>query len=267
MSETSMGGADELRELFKKAEDAKIIGKETGGLLTGHLGHVVIAGAAGAALEDIMASEVTLVTVLVDRSSSIGARRLEDAVRAGQSALLDAFVGSKERDSILVALWTFATSVSVVHSYVPAKDATRLDGKNYRSSGSTVLYDVWCDALAANVAYAQRLRDGGTPSKSVVVVVTDGEDTGSKRTQADCARISKDLLASESFVLAFVGVGRDVNFRAVAKGMGVPDGCIAEEKTATPSALRHVFQMVSKSAIRTSQGMVRPGAAAGFFLP
>ncbi|MBI2373448.1 MAG: hypothetical protein HYV07_05560 [Deltaproteobacteria bacterium] len=55
--------------------------------------------------------------------------------------------------------------------------------------------------------------------------------------------------------------------RKVAKGMGVPDGCIAEERSATPSALRAVFQMVSRSAIRTSQGLVKPGAAAGFFAP
>ena len=34
------------------------------------------------------------------------------------------------------------------------------------------------------------------------VAITDGEDVGSRRTAANCATISRDLLASEQFVLA-----------------------------------------------------------------
>lgn len=49
--------------------------------------------------------------------------------------------------------------------------------------------------------------------------------------------------------------------------MGVPDGCVLVQRDATASALRKAFQLVSQSAIRASQGMIRPGAAAGFFTP
>ncbi len=237
------------------------------GAITGNLGAVVVAGAAGKALEDITASDVTLITLLVDRSSSIADRRLQGAVRDGQNALVDAFAGAKEKDSVLMALWTFGSSADVLHGYLPVDDAVRLDAKNYRPGGSTLLYDTWCDALTANVAYAQRLRDGGTPCRSVVVIVTDGEDVGSRRTAGDCARLSADLLASEQFTLAFVGVGKDVDFHAVAKAMGVPDGCVLVQKDATPSALRAAFTMVSRSAIRASQGRIAPGVNAGFFTP
>ena len=97
--------------------------------------------------------------------------------------------------------------------------------------------------------------------------MTDGEGCGSKRTPADCARISRDLLASELFTLALVGVGTDVNFEHVAKSMGIPPGCILWERDATPSGLRRAFQLVSRSAVRASQGKIQPGAAAGFFVP
>lgn len=257
----------QISQLFSSAVSTGVLSAGTSSLLTGHLGEVVIAGAAGMDAEEIMTSDVTLVTVLIDASSSIGDRRLEQAVREGQNALLDALSGSREADSVLVALWTFADRHQVVHSYVPVEDAVRLDAKNYSAGGMTMLYDAWCDALAANVAYAQQLRDGGTPVRSVVVVVTDGEDTGSRRSQAACARISRDLLASEQFVLAFVGVGNDVDFRAVARGMGVPEGCITVQSNATPSGLRQAFHMVSQSAIRASQGLIQPGAQAGFFMP
>ena len=258
---------DEATSLFSSATTKGVISPQTSSLITGNLGNLVLAGAAGKDLEDITASDVTLVTVLIDASSSISDRGLEKGVREGQNALLDAFAGAKDRDAVLLACWTFCGTMDVIHSYVPVPDATRLDTKNYRASGSTALYDTWCSALAANVAYAQRLRDGGTPTRSVVVVVTDGEDCGSKRTPADCARISRDLLASELFTLALVGVGTDVNFEHVAKSMGIPAGCILWERDATPSGLRRAFQLVSRSAVRASQGKIQPGAAAGFFVP
>lgn len=258
---------DEATSLLTAATTRGVLSPGSSSLLTGNLGALVLAGAAGKDLEDLTAADVTLVTVLIDASSSIADRGLEKAVREGQNALLDAFAGAKERDAVLLACWTFSGTMDVLHSYVPVEDATRLDAKNYRACGSTALYDTWCNALAANVAYAQRLRDGGTPTRSVVVVVTDGEDVGSSRTAADCARLSRDLLASELFTLALVGVGTDVNFEHVAKAMGIPPGCILWEKDATPSGLRRAFQLVSRSAVRASQGRIQPGAAAGFFAP
>lgn len=263
----STNGRDDVSQLFASAVATGVISPATSSLITGNLGPLVLAGAAGKALEDLSASDVTLVTVLIDASSSISSRGLEQAIRDGQNSLVEAFGGAKERDSILLALWTFSSDLDVLHSYVPVDQATRLDKKNYRASGSTRLYDTWCDALASNVAYAQRLRDGGTPTRSVVVVITDGEDVGSKRSTGDCARLSRDLLASELFTLAFVGVGTDVAFDQVARAMGLPDGCVLVQKDATPAGLRRTFQLVSRSAIRASQGRVQPGVNAGFFAP
>lgn len=254
-----------LRDLFARAADDGTISPQASTLITGHLGAVVVAGAAGLDTEDIAASDVTLITLLVDASSSIAFRRLEGAVREGQKALVEAMGKAKEKDSILVALWTFHHEATVLHSYVPVDDAVVLNGKNYRGSGSTHLYDTWCDALAANVAYAQRLRDSGTPCRSVVVVLTDGEDVGSARSARTCAKLSEDLLASEQFVLAFVGVGEEADFRKVARSMGVPEGSILVQKQADAAGIRHAFQMVSRSAIRASQGLIQPGANAGFF--
>jgi hypothetical protein len=258
---------DEALLLLQSATRKGVLSPATTSTLTGNLGALVLAGAAGKELEDLEAADVTLVTVLIDASSSIGDRRLEQAVRDGQNALLDAFSGSREKDGILVALWTFSSRMDVLHAYVPVEEAVRLDARNYRAGGATALYDTWCDALTANVAYAQRLRDGGTPTRSVVVVVTDGEDVGSKRTAAACARLSHDLLASELFTLAFVGVGAGTDFEQVARSMGVPDGCTLVQRDATPAGLRRAFALVSRSAIRASQGTVRPGPAAGFFAP
>lgn len=256
-----------IRSLLAGAVSSGTLSAASAQLIDGNLGDIVIAGAAGKDLEEIEAADVTLVTVLLDKSSSIGMAGLEAAVRDGYGVLLDAFQSSRESDAIMVALWLFDHEPHVVHSYVPVDEATRLNASIYQSGGATALYDTWCDALTANVAYAQRLRDGGTPCRSIVVVITDGEDCGSKRRAGDCKRLSTDVLASEQFVLAFVGVGASADFRKVAKAMGVPKDAIAVQPQATAARLRQVFQLVSQSAIRASQAMVTPSQGAGFFSP
>lgn len=256
----------DLSTLFARAQAQGTLSVGSTTLISGDLGAMVIAGAAGMDAEDIQASEVTLITLVLDASTSIHDRNLEQAVCEGEKQMLDAFAGSKEKDAVLVALWTFHSDAIVHHGYVPVDDATRLvPGKDYVTEGCTHLYDTFLDSCAANVAYAQRLRDAGTPVRSLVVVVTDGEDVGSKRPARACKRLAEDLLKSEQFILAFVGVGDDCDFKATAKSMGFPDGCVLVQKDATPSGLRRAFQMVSKSAIRASQGRIAPGANAGFF--
>lgn len=258
-------GASALQDLFGRAQGDGTLSAQSTTLLTGNLGPVVIAGAAGLDAEDITASDVTLITLLIDASSSIAMSGLEQAVRDGQHALVDALGRTREKDSILLALWTFNHDQRVVHAYVPVDDAARLDATTYHGAGTTHLYDTWCDALAANVAYAQKLKDAGTPTRSVVVVISDGEDVGSRRNARACKKLSEDLLASEQFVLAFVGVGNEASFRKVAKSMGIPDGSVLVQSQATASGIRQAFEMVSRSAIRASQGLITPGPQAGFF--
>ena len=260
-------GSNNLNDLFADALNGGVIGAQAASMLSGNLGSIVVAGAAGKSMEDIVSTDVTLITVLLDASSSIASSGLEQAVRDGYNTLVDTFMQSKERDSIMLALWTFNDEQSVMHSYMPILEATKLDASNYQAGGATALYDTWCAALAANIAYAQQLRNTGTPCRSIVVILTDGEDCGSDRTPSECASLSRDLLKSEQFILAFVGVGSDSSFRDVARSMGVPDGCIEVQASANPAALRKIFHMVSQSAIRASQALIKPGSQAGFFQP
>ncbi len=267
MTRTISPTGPSIQALFGRAQAQGTLSSSSTSVLSGDLGPIVIAGAAGKHADDIVASDVTLVTLAIDASSSIGGRGLEDAVRQGQHQVLDAFAGSREKDAVLVALWTFSSTAKVIHSYVGVDDAVRLDATNYRASGTTHLYDTYLDAAAANVAYAQTLRDAGTPVRSVLVVITDGEDVGSRRSARSCKKVTDDLLASEQFHLAFVGVGSDVNFSKVAASMGFAPGSVLIQKDATPQALRQTFAMVSRSAVRASQGRIQPGPATAFFGP
>lgn len=258
---------NDVMDLLAQAVQNGVLSAGTQSLISGNLGQIVIAGAAGTDMENIDATDVTLVTLLIDASSSIHDSGLTSAVREGHKQLLEAFGKSRERNAILVATWLFSDELRILHSYVPIEDAVALDLHNYQPCGCTILNDAWCDALTANVAYAEKLRAHGTPCRSVAIVITDGDDCGSKRSMVDCQRLSRELLKTEQFILAFVGVGNEQHFRDVAGSMGVPAGNVQVETEARSSNVRRIFHMVSQSAIKVSQGKIMPGLATGFFAP
>ena len=178
--------------------------------------------------------------------------------------MLEAFEKSKQKDSFLVGMWAL-NRTDPYHSYVKVADAVRLDKRNYQPNGMTQLCDRWGEVLSANVAYAQQLRANGTPVRSIAVVITDSYDNASSKfTTRDCAKIAKDLLASEQFILALVGVGNEADFRAMAKDMGLPDGAVLLA-AATASDMRRIFQLVSQSVIRASQADISASKAQNQF--
>lgn len=259
--------SNDLNSLFNTAAqgDSALVSLATSNVLMGSANNtLVVAGAAGADAENIESSETNLLTILIDNSPSIGYSGLEDAVRDGYNAMIAKIANSKQADSQMIAVWTFNETGNVVHSYVPVADAERLTAGNYKACGSgTALYDTWYNACAANVAYAQTLRNTGMTVRSTIVILTDGDDVCSRKKASECAALSRDLLKSEQFILAFVGAGKS-DFRATALSMGIPDKCI-KSVNADPSDILHILDMVSKSQIAASQGLIQPGADAGFF--
>lgn len=254
-----------LDGLFDNAADDGIIDGDSQTILSGSMDPVMVAGAAGIDAENIEASNVTLVTILIDKSGSIRHYNAEDAIRDGFNELVKALRDSKQADEILLSVWLFNEDQNVMHSFVPLNDVVTLDGQNYRPAGMTSLYNTYVKALGANVAYAQDLRDNGTPTRSVVVLMTDGEDTVGASSSGQCNTITRNLLTSETLIVGFVGVGDDAHFTDIAKSMGIPDGCVRVEKNTDAHSVRELFNVISQSVIKASQGQIDPGANAGFF--
>lgn len=260
---------DEVQLILEEAANEGVISSKALQII--NVNDVVLAGVNGMDIDDIQATDVILMTFIYDDSGSIRFAGLADAVRQGQNEMINAIGSSKQKDNILLAQWKLGSSAELVHSYVPIDQAVKLDHQNYDPNSGTALYDTWIEALAANVAYAQKLRASGTPVKSIVGIITDGQDEGSRKYRIeDCKKINKDLLLSEQFILAFVGVGNnaqdETRFRLIAEDMGFPDGA-ALTAGATATEMRKVFNVFSQSAIRASQKAVSAAAQNSFFTP
>ncbi len=252
----------DLNNIFNNATNDGTLSKDTSSLICNNLNDTVLMGCNGMGIDDIESTEVTLITALYDKSSSINYYGLTQAVIDGQNEMIKAIEGSKKKDDIMIAQWLFDHGTSVVHSYLPVEQAVKLNKKNYIPSGSTSLYDMLCEAMSANFAYTELLKGSGTPVQNIVVVITDGEDTSSKRIAGDVKKISTDLLRTEQYILAYAGVGTD-NHNAIAKSIGFPSVIVTG---ATASEIRKIFRMMSESIISVSQTKINPNQKNSFFM-
>ena len=251
-----------IKSVFADAADDGIVSEANKDLMCVSLDDNILAGCDGLNIDDIEATEVVLVSLLIDDSGSMDSR-IADTL-AGQHAMLDSLSGSKQKDSFLFGMWTLNRS-QPYHSYVKLENVLKLSENDYQPNGGTPLCDRWFEMLTANVAYAQQLRSSGIAVRSIAVVITDGDENESRRFhEAECAALAKDLLKSEQFILGFVGVGDEAYFRGEALKMGFPDGGILTAKDG-PSAMRKVFNVVSQSVIRASQAKIDPAAAQNNF--
>ncbi len=252
----------EVKEFIDGAEKDGNISPDSRDLIMDNLNDNIIEAASGLACDDIVSSEVTLVTVAIDCSGSIAGRDLVDTIIMGQNEMLDALTGSKKKDSILMSQWLFSNQSDVLNSYIPLEKCEKLDKSNYMSDGMTDLYGVTFDAISANIAYAQQLMDEGTPVQSIVVIITDGEDTVERLKTDKIRTLAQDVLKSERFVLAYIGAGDDLDHEVISKEIGFPAFL---KVGSTQSEIRRLFKTVSQSVIKQSQGQVDGSSSNSFF--
>ena len=124
--------------------------------------------------------------------------------------------------------------------------------------------------LGTVLAKAQEFADQGVAVRTVTLIITDGNDEHSVRSNArDVAAIAKDMLKAETHIIAAMGIDDGhTDFKEVFKEMGIRDEWILIPGN-TPSEIRKVFQVFSKTAIRATQSAAgfKTAAAGGFGAP
>jgi Mg-chelatase subunit ChlD len=218
-------------------------------------------GCVGAQVDDLNTDDVTLLVTIIDQSSSMSPVRDEviDAFNQMTRALSD----SKARDSILMSCWTFSDRPTLVFDYTPIAAVKDLTCQTYEPDGATALHDAILNGFTGLVAYGQELRNNGIRTRCLVVVISDGGDNVSSKTEAAVRTVADDLIKQELYTLAFVGLGDASFFNQIAARLGFPNVLTVGSSA---SDIRRALRMVSGSVIRASQAVV-PTVGSSFFQP
>ncbi|MSQ03984.1 MAG: hypothetical protein EXR71_19200 [Myxococcales bacterium] len=148
-------------------------------------------------VDDLGATEYTLVTLAVDVSGSVAgyAPALEQCVKQ----VVRSCMHSPRADNLLLRLVTFSSSLNEVHGFRPLSecDEARYTGC-IRTGGATILFDAALNAVNAIAAYGKDLTANDMDVNGIVILITDGEDAGSTLTANEVRRALADAMQTES---------------------------------------------------------------------
>ncbi len=252
-----------INDLFQSALDDGTLSNESLQALTVYdLGAQIQAGL-GIHVDDVMSSEVVLVTIMPDDSGSIQYSGNAQAVRGGHNSVIDALTSSQQQDNILIH--NRYLNGTVLYPYCPIAQAIRMDTKNYTPNQGTPLYDQTVVLLGTVLAKSQEFSDNGVPVRTVTLIITDGDDCHSMRHGAkDVAAIAKDMLRMENHIIAAMGIDDgSTDFRKVFQDMGIRDEWILTPAN-SDGEIRKAFQVFSQSAMRVSQSAANFNSLGGF---
>lgn len=157
-------------------------------------------------LDDLGATEYTLVTVVVDTTGSVQAfaDELLDCVRR----IVEACRRTPRSENLLLRLLTFNTELHEVHGFKPLSEIDPAAYKPFRPTGMTALFDAAYSGIGATLEMAKRLHAQGFEVNGCVYIVTDGMDNASTLTpKAIADRTSQAAAAEEIASLTTVLVG------------------------------------------------------------
>ena len=130
-------------------------------------------------LEELGATEYTVVTIACDVSGSTAAFTFD--MEAAITRIVQACKFSPRADNLLLRLVAFDDTLSELHGFKLLENCNLADyGGTLRPGGSTALYDAAENAVASTINYGQQLLTGDFSANAILFVITDGMDNASK---------------------------------------------------------------------------------------
>lgn len=257
-----MSQVPNLNTLFQSAQaDGVLSNASIQALNIVDIGAQIQAGL-GTPVDDVMASEVVLVTIMPDDSGSIRFAGNGAVVRAGHNTVLDTLAMSPQQDQILVH--NRYLNGAVLYPYCSVDQAIRMDQHNYDPNLGTPLYDQTLVLLATVLAKAQAFIENGVPVRTVSLIITDGADAHSRRSVREVKGMVEDMLRTEDHIIAAMGIhDGQTDFKRVFQDMGLRDQWILTPGN-SQTEIRKAFQLFSQSALRASQSAASFNSLGGF---
>ena len=223
-------------------------------------------GFSAAKIDDLGASEYTLVTIVADRSSSTNGfqkdmeKCLQEIIKASQH--------SPRADNLMVRLVTFDHGLQEEHGFRLLQDCNLADYNGTLSpGGTTALYDAVIDGVEATSYYGQSLMEQDYLANGIVIVITDGGENSSKLNDVGYVRkafaeaVKGEKLESFVSILVAVNAGTAAaELRDFQKQGGFDQ--FVELKDASKNTLAKLAQFVSQSISSQSQALGSGGVSA-----
>jgi hypothetical protein len=209
-------------------------------------------------------TEQTQLCMLIDNSPSMEYNSNDFAVIEGHNEVVNSLMTARAVNSIETLTVLLNNSPDYARRitgdadnfrWANLKAAPRLDKKGFIAGSGTPLYDRCIETLGSVIARTKWWEDTyGIQTRSITLLMTDGDNNGSKAKASDVACLVNDMLAMEKHRIFFMGVQlNSLDFKKIGTEMGIPANCI-DIVERDPRAIRARFQLFSQSASAIASG-------------
>jgi len=158
-------------------------------------------------LENLGATEYTLVTIAIDISSSVDP--FADELLKSLKSIVESCKKSPRAENLMVRLITFNQEIQEIHGFKLLNQINVNDYKDLNPLGLTALYDATYSAIGAMTTYAKNLTEQEFGVNGAIFIVTDGMDNRSVMKPHHIAEKLKEGIAEEyieSHISCLVGL-------------------------------------------------------------
>jgi len=217
-------------------------------------------GYSGTRIDDLDASEYTLVSLLYDKSGSTSGFRQE--MKEATEKVIDACSKSPRADNLMLRLCEFDHHFRELHGFKRLATIQKGDYDELANTGGgmTALYDASENAISATEAYGKSLMENDFDVNGILFVITDGCDNQSTMTRNSVKQALESAVRSESLeslVSVLIGVNlhpeADAWLQDFHKEAGFTQYINIGD--ATPQKLAKLAEFVSKSISAQSQSL------------
>jgi len=172
--------------------------------------------------DDIEVDETINAVFIIDTSSSVSTyvNELNHAFNEFTESMQKSHIAEK----LFVSVIEFNSSINVTGGFRPVESIPLMDFSK-KIGGATALYDAVLTGLKNATDYRDNLENSGVETKTMIYVITDGEDNMSKNPPHIVKRMIDDINSEErsafSFSSILFGVGNQSNFAQAQKDMGI----------------------------------------------
>lgn len=169
-------------------------------------------GYSATSLDDLGATEYTLVTIVVDVSASVTVFKtgMEQAI----VQIINSCKYSPRVDNLMIRLVSFSEQIYEIHGFKLLSECDESDYNDcLRIRGATALYDASENAITAINHYAYTLTNNDFDVNAIVIIITDGmNNTGRLNTPKKVKEALQEVRKKEnleSLISILIGVGTE----------------------------------------------------------
>lgn len=210
-------------------------------------------------IQDLGATEYTLVTIALDKSGSMGG--FEQGMLRALKSVVAACKKSPRAENLMLRVIEFSDNLEEVHGFKLLNTINPDDYAEAQTGNMTALYDATFSGVGATLTFAKQLIDQDFNVNGIVFIITDGADNRSTATTkmiADRMIKARSGEEIESLITVLIGINTQDPSVVAYLDTFVKEAQLTQyvdAGEATPGKLAKLAAFVSKSISSQSQAL------------